>query len=184
VYFVSETQIDFQMPYATPAGDATVRVDRDGQMGNTVTVKVVPAAPRLLVFSYPGLEGYAEAYINSSTVFAVPVTSGISSNPAHAGDTVVFFAFGLGQTNPPATDGAAPAASPIPGTSHMIIGQSSLPTSGVTVVPSYAGLTPGSIGVYQINVQLPSNVTKGDAVSAMLDMGGGVFSNRVLIAIQ
>jgi uncharacterized protein (TIGR03437 family) len=66
----------------------------------------------------------------------------------------------------------------------MIIGQSSLPTSGVTVVPSYAGLTPGSIGVYQINVPLPANVPLGNAVSAMFDMGGGVFSNRVTIAIQ
>ena len=184
VYFVSESQIDFQMPYATPAGDATVRVDRDGQKGNTVSVKIVPAAPRLLQFSYPGLEGYAEAYINSSTVFAVPVTTGISSSPAHAGDTVVFFAFGLGQTVPAAMDGAAPTASPIPGTPQMIIGQSSLPTSGVTVAPSYAGLTPGSVGVYQINVPLPSNVPRGNAVSATLDMGNGIFSNRVLIAIQ
>jgi len=138
IYYVSETQINFQMPYATPAGDATVRVDRDGQRGNTVGVKVAPAVPRLLVFSYPGLEGYAEAYINSSQVFAVPTTAGISSQPAHGGDTVVFFAFGLGQTNPPAIDGAAPSASPIPGTAKMIIGQSSLPTSGVTVDASYA----------------------------------------------
>jgi uncharacterized protein (TIGR03437 family) len=184
LYYVSESQINFQMPYATPPGDATVQVNRDGQTGNTVSVKVAPAAPRLLVFSYPGLQGYAEAYLNSSTVFAVPVTAGISSGPAHAGDTLVFFAFGLGQTVPAATDGAAPTASPIPGTPHMIIGQSSLPTSGVTISPSYAGLTPGSVGVYQINVPLPSNVPRGNAVSAMFDMGNGVFSNRVAIAIQ
>jgi uncharacterized protein (TIGR03437 family) len=152
-------------------------------MGNTVSVQVAPAAPRLLVFSYPGLVGYAEAYINSSQVFAVPVTPGISSSPAHAGDTVVFFAFGLGQTNPPAIDGASPTASQITGTS-MIIGQSSLPTSGITVAPSYAGLTPGSVGVYQINVPLPTNVPRGMAVPVMLDMGNNVFSNRVVIAIQ
>jgi len=184
VYYVSENQINFQLPYETPAGSATVRVDRTGQMGNTVSVQVAATAPRLLVFSYPGLQGYAEAYINSSTVFAVPVTAGISSGPAHAGDTVVFFAFGLGQTTPAATDGAAPTASPVPGMLHMIIGQSSLPTSGVTVAPSYAGLTPGSVGVYQINVPLPADVPRGNAVSAMLDMGNGVFSNRVVIAVQ
>jgi uncharacterized protein (TIGR03437 family) len=184
VYYVSENQINFQMPYETPAGAATVQVNRSGQMGNTVSVQVAATAPRLLVFSYPGLQGYAEAYLNSSTVFAVPATPGISSGPAHAGDTVVFFAFGLGQTVPAAVDGAAPSATSVPGTPHMIIGQSSLPTSGVTVTPSYAGLTPGSVGVYQINVPLPTDVPRGNAVSAMLDMGGGIFSNRVVIAVQ
>lgn len=183
VYYISETQINFVVPYATPAGQATVKVTRGGQSSNTVSVKVAAQVPRLLVFSYPGLEGYAEAYINTSTVFAVPTTAGISSAPAHPGDTVVFYAFGLGQTNPPAVDGTPAAASQIAGV-QMIVGQSSLPTSGVNVVPSYVGLTPGLVGVYQVNVPLPANVPLGSSVSAMLDMGNGVFSNRVAIAIQ
>ena len=66
----------------------------------------------------------------------------------------------------------------------MIIGQSSLPGSGVNVVPLYAGLTPGFVGLYQINVTLPNNVPRGDAVSATFTMGTNIFSNRVVIAIQ
>jgi uncharacterized protein (TIGR03437 family) len=183
LYYVSETQINFAMPYGTPAGEAQVRVDRDGQKGNTVTVKVVPQAPRLLHFSVPGLDDYAEAYLNNTTTFAIPVTQGIASSPAQVGDVVVFFGFGLGQTTPPQSDGIPAASGTIGGSPKMILGQSSLPESGATLVPEYIGVTPGIVGVYQINVRIPPAIPRGK-ISAMLDMGNGVFSNRLHIQVQ
>lgn len=183
VYYVSPTQINFLMPYSTPSGQATVRVSRDGQTGNTVSVSVLPQVPRLLRI---GIGDYPIAVIGglSTVTFPMPATPGLVSRPAQGGETLVFYALGLGQTSPPAQDGVAAPQATVPGSPKMILGQSSLPTSGVNVVPGYTGLTPGFVGLYQINVTIPTDVPRGNTVSAMLDMGNGVFSNRVVIAIQ
>jgi uncharacterized protein (TIGR03437 family) len=182
-YYVSVGQINFQIPYGTSAGPGVVRVDRDGLTGNSVSVNIVPAAPRLLFF-YLGTQDYAIALFPDGVTYAIPSTPGILSRPAVAGvDTLVFYALGLGQTNPPVTEGqAAPAAQVAPST--MVFGQSLLPTTGVTVVPAYAGLTPGLVGLYQINVVVPALSPKGDAIPVYFDMGNGVMSNRVNIAVQ
>jgi uncharacterized protein (TIGR03437 family) len=180
VYYVSATQINFLMPYATPAGQALVKVTRDGQTSNPVSVGVAAAAPRLMRL---GVGDYALAVLSDAVTFPIPATAGLPSRPAQVNDVVVFYALGLGQTNPHSQDGVAASAAQVPGV-KVILGQSSLPTSGDTIVPDYAGLTPGLVGLYQINVRIPTAVPKGDHVSATLDMGGGVFSNRVEIAIQ
>ena len=181
VYYVSAGQIDFLIPYATPSGDAVVRVDRDGQRGNSVSVKIAATAPRLLRL---GLADYANAVLSDPVLtFPIPPTPGISSRPAKAGvDVVVFYALGLGQTNPPAADGqAAVQAQTAP--VNVVFGESLLPGTGFSADPAYAGLTPGFVGLYQINVLVPASSPRGDAVSVYLDMSG-VFSNRVNIAIQ
>jgi len=183
IFYVSATQINFLMPYATPPGAATVQVVVSGQTSNMASVNVQPMVPRLLRL---GIGDYPIAVINgpSTLTFPIPTTPGIASRPAVAGETLVFYALGLGQTTPPAQDGVAASQATAGGTPVMIIGQSSLPTSGVNVVPLYAGLTPGFVGLYQINVTLPTNVPRGNTVSAMFTMGTNIFSNRVVIAIQ
>jgi len=180
VYYVSAGQIDFVIPFGTQAGDATVRVDRDGQRGNSVSVPVTAAAPRLLRL---GIGDYANAQLNGTATLAIPVTPGIPSQPAKAGqDVVVFYAFGMGQTVPAATDGVPVTGGTVSGT-QVIIGESVLPNSGLTITPDYAGFTPGFVGVYQINVRLPGNATTGPAVPVYLNING-VTSNKVNIAIQ
>ena len=53
---------------------------------------------------------------------------------------------------------------------------------GVTVPPSFSGLT-SFVGLYQVNVQVPSNTPTGDAVEVVLTIGGAT-SNTVTIAVQ
>ena len=179
-FYVSPGQIDFQIPYATPPGQALVRVDQNGQKGNTVSVQIASAVPRLLVQA----NGYAIATLTDNITFPMPTTAGIASRPAQAGsDTIIFYALGLGQTSPAASDGqAAPAGQVSP--SMMIFGLSSLPGAGIRATPLYAGLSPGSVGLYQINATVPAQSPKGSAIAVRLDMGGGVLSNSVNIAVQ
>jgi uncharacterized protein (TIGR03437 family) len=54
---------------------------------------------------------------------------------------------------------------------------------GVPATPSFAGLAPGWVGLYQVNVQVPANAPTGDAVPVTLSVGGAV-SNQVTIAVQ
>jgi uncharacterized protein (TIGR03437 family) len=182
IYYVSPGQIDFLIPYGATPGDAVVRVDRDGQRGNNVSISVTPTSPRLLRL---GIANYANAVLSGPTItFPIPTTPGISSRPAKAGtDVVVFYALGLGQTSPPASDGQAATATEVNPRPAVVFGESLLPGTGVTAAPFYAGLTPGLVGLYQINVNIPANCPRGDAVSVYLNQNG-VYSNRVDIAVQ
>ena len=52
----------------------------------------------------------------------------------------------------------------------------------VSATPDYAGLSPGSVGLYQVNVAIPQGVSSG-LVNVTLVFPDGV-SNSVQIAIQ
>jgi uncharacterized protein (TIGR03437 family) len=74
--------------------------------------------------------------------------------PAHVGDTVVIYITGLGRTSP------NPAVGEIPNYAANMLAIASLKVTldGTAVDPSlikYAGLTPGSAGLYQINLYVP-----------------------------
>jgi uncharacterized protein (TIGR03437 family) len=169
VYFASPSQLNFVVPYGTLPGPAMARVDRDGQRGNSVSFQVVSTAPRLL--RVDGAND-ALAVLSDLSTFVLP------AHPAKAGvDIVVFYALGLGQTlPPPPPDGNAAQGLKQVNSVEAVI--------GFPIQPAYSGLTPGSVGLYQINVPLPANVPKGSAVPVYLTMPGGVTSNTVNIAIQ
>ncbi|SPE42895.1 hypothetical protein SBA3_710004 [Candidatus Sulfopaludibacter sp. SbA3] len=51
------------------------------------------------------------------------------------------------------------------------------------MTPSFAALTPGSAGLYQVNVTVPSNAPKGTA-TLVIGFPDGTVSNEFSIAIQ
>jgi uncharacterized protein (TIGR03437 family) len=117
----------------------------EGITGPEITVTLVDAAPAL--FPNPIAAGYVIAQDAKGNLLTPAV-------PAHAGDTVVIYATGLGRTSP------NPAMGEIPNYAATMLALASLKVAlnGVAVDPSlikYAGLTPGSAGLYQINLYLP-----------------------------
>jgi uncharacterized protein (TIGR03437 family) len=54
---------------------------------------------------------------------------------------------------------------------------------GVSETPSFAGLAPGFVALYQVNVQIPATISAGSAVPVSLTVYG-VPSNKVTIAVQ
>ena len=190
IYYVSAShvineggQINFLIPYSTPTGEAILRVDRDGQRGNSVSVPIAAVAPRLLRL---GIGDYAIAVFGDGYTFPIPATPGINSRPAKAGDALTFYALGMGKTTPGVTDGtAAPGAEPLArvSTPKVWFGQSSLPGTGASADAFFAGLTPGLVGLYQVNVIVPPNPPKGDNIPVFIEMNGAT-SNRVNIAVQ
>lgn len=95
-------------------------------------------------------------------------------SPAHSGETVIIYAFGLGQTNPTPRTGqanptpAATLASPL--YLRFNFTSNAMPSppfvnraSALTYPrPTFAGLTPGQVGLYQINVTIPSRLPAVD----------------------
>jgi uncharacterized protein (TIGR03437 family) len=182
VYYVAAGQIDFIVPYGTAAGTALVSVSRDGQTGNTVTASVVPVSPEILPL---GIGNYGNIVLSDFVTRPMPPTPGIASRPAKAGvDVITIYALGLGQTTPAAADGvAAPGAEPLARVNNVGVTFGD-PLSGAqtSAAAAFAGLTPGLVGLYQINVTVPVTSPRGSAVPLKVSLGA-VSSNTVAIAI-
>jgi uncharacterized protein (TIGR03437 family) len=183
IFNVSYGQIGFQVPYetATGTGTATLQVTRNGQIGNTVSFAVTDVAPRLMRL---GVGDYG-LVVNQDGSNPIPATPDGTGHPAHAGDMLMIFGTGFGQTDPSATSGA-PAPGDVPEildqTPVVIIGGGFSGTSD-TVQPTFAGLSPGMVGVYEFDVVLPDDVQTGPAVPVTVTIGSSM-TNVVRIAID
>jgi uncharacterized protein (TIGR03437 family) len=148
VLYVSDGQVNFLMPSNQIDGDVTVRVVREAATGPEITVTLVDAAPAL----FQTAAGYVIAAHADNSLVA-------PGSPAQAGEIIVVYACGLGKTqsypgyNNPLV---------IPQSAAMIQGLSNLTVylGGTAIDPAgiqYAGLSPGTAGLYQINLVLPAN---------------------------
>jgi len=102
------------------------------------------------------------------------------------GDVLVFYAVGLGQTSPALVTGAA-----APGPPNLAV---TVPTFNVCFYTygiaarfctpaEYSGATPNYVGLYQINVKIPTNAPTGDTIHMYLSTSQST-SEEVLIDIQ
>lgn len=55
--------------------------------------------------------------------------------------------------------------------------------NGASVPAAFAGLAPGFVGLFQVNVRIPGNAPSGDAVTLAIGVGGAT-SNTVTMALQ
>ncbi|MBI2686363.1 MAG: hypothetical protein HYX27_08610 [Acidobacteria bacterium] len=184
IYFVSYGQINFEVPIEATIGTATVVVEANGQRSNGVTVPIANRAPRMLRL---GVGDYG-IFVNTDQTFPVPRNTvlGTRGRPARPGETLVMYAIGLGPTIPSVVNGAASPSSPLAQVTPIPVlqfGKTSISLSDATT-PLFAGLTPGFVGLYQINVTLPATIEKGPNVPVFLNMGDNVFSNTVELAIE
>ena len=177
-------QIPFEMtPWPSPA-QVTPLLIADLSINDNGTESVhVPIQPvafdSIHVLTYCDVLGITGVQLSPSTIPAC--TSNIVAHadgslvsldaPAKPGEEIVIYAFGLGLTNPTPKTGSAspsPAAtlnSPLylqfdfrpnatpsqPWLSAPLTALHAIPT------PLFVGLTPGQVGLYQINVRLPDS---------------------------
>jgi uncharacterized protein (TIGR03437 family) len=103
-----------------------------------------------------------------------------NTSPGTAGETVVLYAYGLGLTTPAVKSGdvtpiPAPVASNTPNFKVQFDfrpnARASIPylAQGTIPVPEFAGLTPGQIGLYQINVRIPATIPAIPACTVYFD---------------
>jgi uncharacterized protein (TIGR03437 family) len=183
MYYSTPGQLAFQMPVDAPPGTALVQVERDGQRSNTVSVAVATRAPRILIIR-PGIPAVVNAADGSFAVAegALP-EYGPGTHPVKPGDILLIYAIGLGETSPAAGTGlASPSAEPLARLTVMPQAVFGFGISSVSATPSFAGLAPGYVGEYQVNVEIPENAPKG-TVDLKLVFPDAV-SNTVPIVIQ
>ena len=157
--YVSDGQINFLIPGNLIPGPAVIQV-LSGLYGPEVTVTLVDAAPAL----FPMAGGYAIAADATGKLLTADA-------PAHPNDTVVIYVTGLGYTSPNPGQGA------IPNSAWPALATVKVALNGTALDPvriKYAGVTPGSAGLYQINLVLPdAGVDPEIVVSAGSTAGQG-----------
>ena len=94
------------------------------------------------------------------------------ANPAHVGDVVVIYCSGLGTVDPPVADGAVTPGAPLSSTVNPV----GVMMGGQNATVLFAGLTPGLVGLYQVNATVPQGVVPGDQVPVSIGIGGQMSS--------
>jgi uncharacterized protein (TIGR03437 family) len=166
IFYADTGQINAQMPDDILPGLATVIVKNGASTSNAVAV-TVPATGTPGVFVY-----------GANRAVAVNANGAVNSTstPAKSGDVMVAYFTGGGpvQGGSILKSGAATPSSLFP-----LTGATTVTVGGKTATVNYIGLTPGSIGLYQVNFVLPTE-TAGD--HALIITVAGQASNAPLIA--
>ena len=141
----------------------------------------------------PGLFTANQTGSGQAAVLNQDNTINTSSNPANQGSIIVLYGTGQGQVSPAIPDGTAAPSGTLSNTiavptSDQRTCLTSQPSMCVTFANGtlgdikFSGLAPGYIGLWQINVAVPTGLTPG-AVAVRVIING-TPSNTVTVAVR
>jgi uncharacterized protein (TIGR03437 family) len=122
--------------------------------------------------------------VGGTSLLAAPASN--IGRPAVTGsDYLQVYATGLGALQNAPKDGFPAPFSPL----ETTVGTVTATLGGVSVPVAYSGLTPGLVALYQVNLQIPTGTTTGNAVPLVLTVtdpatGNTFVSNTVTVALQ
>ena len=159
--YVSPNQVNFQVPWTLPVGPAAMQITVDGVTSNSTPVTILGTAPGIFVVTHA----------NGSLVSI--------TNPARQNEVLVAYATGLGAVRPNVVTGAP---TPTTGLVRTLL-TPSVSIDNVACELQFSGLTPGLIGVNQLNFRVPANAKTGD-VQVLLVTLAGQSSQGVQLSIR
>jgi len=169
--FVSPSQINAQLPFQTD-GNVTLILRTPGGVSDSFNLTLLPAAPSVFRNGVAGPDTSVPAVVRAGNNLLVTV-----SNPVHRGDSLVIYLTGMGRTSP-----AVEAGQPAPGDPPVsVLIAPEVTISGVGLPVYFAGLSPGQIGVYQINVRVPDLAPIGLAQPLTITQGSGSTTLEVRV---
>jgi uncharacterized protein (TIGR03437 family) len=172
--FVSPAQVNAQMPAQT-GGNVSVSMHTPGGVSNTFVATLLPGAPAVFHSATSGDLTNIPTVVRYSNGLVVT-----STNPVHRGDILTIYLTGLGAVNPPVADGAPAPLNPLSTT----VVQPSVAIGGAGCPVFFSGLVPGYVGLYVINVSVPSSTPQGLSVPLTITQGGFVYSQNVRVVQQ
>jgi uncharacterized protein (TIGR03437 family) len=171
VLFVSSQQINGQLPFNVD-GNAQMTLRTPGGISDNFNFPILPAAPAIFRSGIAGPDtGLATITRADNGELVTP------TNPVHPGDSIVIWATGLGRTSPAIDSGMPAPSDPLP--SAVI--QPIIQLGGVALDVQYAGLVPGSVGLYQINASVPRSVPLGLSIPLVIAQGSSSTSLNVRV---
>ncbi|MES1257401.1 MAG: putative Ig domain-containing protein, partial [Acidobacteriota bacterium] len=168
LFYVSPDQINAQIPFDLTAGNQyQVIVNANGALTTPQPIQLNGGAPSILDFSSGAV---IAQHLDGSLI--------LDSSPAAPGEFVIIYCSGLGATDIPVTSGAASPADP----PARVADPPVLTLNGNPLSLLFAGLTPGLVGLYQLNFQIPPEITTGNY--ELLLTQSGAPSNKTILAIK
>ncbi len=169
--YADSAQINAQIPWEASAGTASVVLNNGASAAAAIPVSMAQFAPGLFSLD----SGNSTALAALHTADNRPVTA---SSPARPGEFIAFFATGLGSVSPQVLTGRpAPASPPATTVTKPLVTIGGAPAEVI-----FSGLSPGFVGLYQLNIQIPAGIS-GDNLPVMVSMGG-VASNVRTIPVR
>jgi uncharacterized protein (TIGR03437 family) len=184
LFYVSNTQINFQVPWQPCCADLTwqVRVTVNNVTSDSFPLTVSAFGPAIFSVDESGT-GQGAVLIANTATFAAPIggIAGAQSRPAGRGEEISIFCIGLGPVLVTPPNGFPGLRDPL----SEAISPVTVTIGGVATTADFVGLAPGFVGLYQVNVQVPSGAPTGTAVPIRItDVFDGIPSPAVTIAIQ
>jgi uncharacterized protein (TIGR03437 family) len=168
--YVSPTQINAQLPYSAVGPTDTVVHSQTG-ISDVFVAQVDSAAPTIFKVTGPDSSQFAAVFRSENFKLAT------LSNPLRQNEVAIIYATGLGQVTPLAVPGIAATTAPL-----QVVSEAPLVEfGGVQADVLYAGLAPGFVGLYQINVRVPGVAPLGLQVPLTITMGANATTVSVRI---
>jgi uncharacterized protein (TIGR03437 family) len=162
---VSPTTLTAQVPFELQSGmQYQIIVSANGALTTPDTVQLTIASPGVST----GTAGVLTAYHSSGTAVS-------EAAPAAPGEALYLLGAGLGLTDTAIPDGGVSPASPLANAVDV-------PTMTINNEPtliSFAGLQPGTVGIYQVNFTVPTDAPDGD-LNLVLSQNGNPSNSAVL----
>ncbi len=152
-FYASDTQVNFDVSAETPLGTNVLTVTSPSGLKISATINLVSAQPGI----------FSGAVVHTGTLMSALTT------PVSAGDYIEIYCTGLGPTK---VSGGLARTTVTP---TVYLG-------ATAVTPSFSGLAPGFVGLYQVDVQIPPGLASGTL--PLVITSGSAYSNEVKIAVQ
>lgn len=156
---VAPGRMEVQFSVDSAVGAGALVVFADGAMSNTYTLNLTQAAPLIL------------AVARADGSLAVP------GNAPGPGEIVIIYTLGLGSVNPGLPAGTAAPNDALIYTALV----PSLTLGNASMDVLFSGLTPGMVGLYQINARMPSSLPNGGTGLMTLVQGGESTSAEIVL---
>ena len=141
-------------------------IEANGALTIPDSLTIAPAQPGLLSFADRRLIAQHPDYSLIS-----------ADSPAKQGEAITLYLVGMGATDVPVASGVPSPGVPLANAKS----QPAVTIGGRTAPLIFAGLTPGAVGLYQINLFVPTGQT-GDL--AVVVTQNGVVANAAVIPVR
>lgn len=171
LFFVGAGQVNFLIPFGL-SGAVEMRIRLLRVESEPVTLELQPASPGIFALTQAGT-GQGAVLIGGTRLVAD------AGRPAQEGDVLEIYTTGLG-----AVTEALEAGRPAP-TDRLAatLARPIVRLGGLAQQVLFAGLAPGLVGVYQVNIRVGAEVAGGSAVALTVEIDGRK-SNTVTIAVE
>jgi uncharacterized protein (TIGR03437 family) len=161
LFWVSPTQFAAQLPFSV-TGAALLIVRDPGGLSAPYSLHIQDSAPSIFRSGAAGDETGLATVVRFENNELVTFT-----NPIHTNEWIIIYLTGLGLTSPAAPLGDAAPWNPL----ALAVSPPTVTIGGTPLALAFAGLTPGSVGVYQINAYVPGAVRGASQTPLVITQG-------------